>query len=273
MRTSLWKSAAVIGALALAACSGGGDKDTTGAPDSVDARVEDEAVADLPQDLVPDLPAPDGVEPDQVVPDVAGDTADTVQEVTQDVPEGDTGPFDDFGFDIRIPQTHEITCSNYPDRFPEEPLVQADADWVCTFDYGDQHGHVYVQATPVDCTFAMMSVLPVFECPAGYMSQNGKVEKLLNPAYDNGGNHQNDFLEFDWQGKHFKVDHSTFGVGWHACRPMDCMLVYEGGNLLENGCVPKERSLPVVCVPVGVDGKFPPLVDEFEPCDGDDEWK
>jgi hypothetical protein len=254
----------VVGALALAACSGAGDKDTGGQPD--DARVEDQNVPE------PDVPEPDGVAPDQATPDVPAPDGIVPDQVTPDAPEPDGEPAKDFGFDIRLPQDHSVTCSNYPEGFPEDPMEQADVDWICTFDYGDQHGHVYVQATPVDCTFAMMSALPVFECPAGFVSLNGKVEELSNPAYDWGGNHNNDFLEFDWQGKHFKYYHSSFGFGWRACQPMDCIQVYEGGKLTEDGCKPKERSLPAVCVPVGKDGTYPPLEDKFAPCNGDDDW-
>ncbi len=268
-----WWKAITVAVFAVAGCSGGSDKDTTGQPDAHDANVTDQAAPDLVQDLVPDVPAPDGVEPDGKLPDLAEDSK-APDGVTPDVPEPDGGPTDDFGFNIRIPENHSVTCSKYPDGFPKDPMEQADVDWICTFDYGDQHGHIYVQATPVDCQ-VFYGPIPIFECPAAYMSIDGKVEKLLNPVYNAGGNHLNDYIEFDWQGKHFKYYHSSFGFGFRACQPMDCIQVLDkaGGDSIEDGCKPKDRSLPAVCVQVGMDGTYPPLVDQFEPCNGDDKWK
>ncbi|MBM4354721.1 MAG: hypothetical protein FJ109_13195, partial [Deltaproteobacteria bacterium] len=207
-----WKRVLAVALVALAACSGGGGKDTTGQPDSTDARLEDQAAPDLVQDLLPDAPGPDGVPPDQAAPDAPEPDGVEPDQVTPDGPAPDAEPADDFGFNIRVPQNHSITCSNYPPGFPEDPMEQADVDWICTFDHGDQHGHIYVQSTPVDCE-VKMGAIGIFECPAGYMSQDGKVEKLLNPTYNWGGGHNNDFLEFDWQGKHYKYYHSSFGFG------------------------------------------------------------
>ena len=68
------------------------------------------------------------------------------------------------------------------------------------------------------------------------------------------------------EGSRFTWDHSTFGFGFRACQPPDCLRVEEE-DAFEDGCSP-ERTLPEICVAV-VD-PVPPLVDTFAPCAGDE---
>jgi hypothetical protein len=239
----------------LAACSSG----TESGGDALPSPEDTIAPADLaPSDLAPS----DQLEP----PDVPDD-----QEAVSpaDVASVDIGPADEYGFFIRTPQERDLLCSQFPERIPELPFTTPDADWLCTFEWGETTGHIYVQATPVKC-FVLMTPEPVYEAEA-WLSVDGTASSLDSPNYDYGGNHHNDFFEFDWQGEHFKYYHSTFGFGWRACQPMDCMTVSEpGGAEIEDGCT-TDRTLPLTCVPIKADGTHDELVDDFEKCSGDPE--
>lgn len=251
------------------AAVGCGGSDSDKSPADVVETVADmsgnhDAVADsAPEDLArEDLKQDDAAKEDAAGTDLA--QKDAAQEDAVIV---------DFGFDIRAPETHEVTCSSYPPGMPKDPMIQPDMDWLCTFDYGEQTGHVYIQATPVDCLF-LMGPSPIFEVPGAWLSIDGQVSNLENPLYDLGGNHQNDWFEFSHNNKRFKYYHSSFGWGWRKCQPMDCIQVLDGasGAVLEDGCT-KERTLPVACVPINEDGSYDPPVDTFEPCDGDPNYQ
>jgi hypothetical protein len=115
-----------------------------------------------------------------------------------------------------------------------------------------------------------MVALPVFETVGAYAAKDGNVSALEGAYYDFGGNHANDWLEFELNGKHFRYYHSSFGLGYRKCQPMDCMQVSEsaGGRLIEDGCT-DERTLPVVCVEIDPEESYyddDDLVDNFEPC-------
>ncbi len=223
----------------------------------------------LPEDATapPDQLPADLEQMDQMQPQDAADSQETHSPT--DVAPVDVGPADEFGFYIRKPQEHDLLCSQFPDRIPEFPFTTADTDWLCTFKWGDASGHIYVQATPVEC-FVLMTPQPVYGTEA-WLSVEGEASSLKNADYDYGGNHNNDFFEFDWQGERIKYYHSSFGFGWRACQPMDCIQVYDlEGNLLEDGCT-TERTLPVTCVPIKADGTYDELVDDFEKCSGDPE--
>ena len=209
---------------------------------------------------------------DATVQDAAMDVADTrpqpdgATEVHPDLP-GDTNVDQSSGFNIRLPAIHTVECEGGMPGL-DDSLDQLDQDWLCTVDYDETHGHVYVQATAVSC-FATMSAIPEFEVQGAWISMDGQVQALDNGYYDWGGNHQNDYLEFDWNGQRFKYYHSSFGFGWRACHPMDCIQVKEpGGDFIEDGCT-MERTLPAVCVLIKEDGTHDELVDTFEVCDGD----
>jgi len=252
------------------------------APDPSDAEGDTDAV-DVPSEadaVTPDAidtvePQPDTADPGPDTIDVGPDPGPDLVDISPD-PGPDTidaGPDDqggevvDFGFDVRLPQAHEFVC-----EVPwggTETYEWSDADWICTFDVGATHGYVYLQSTPSECIVTMGSV-PGYTGQAGWISIDGQVSELGKPGYDWGGNHHNDSISFDWQGKHYEYYHSSFGFGWRSCQNVDCLQVYsaDGGALEDDGCT-TDRTLPAVCSGVKPDGTWDPLVDTFEKCLGD----
>jgi len=170
---------------------------------------------------------------------------------------GEPGP---YGFQYRLPQTRSLSCEGTPTDF-------VDADHVCTFAYGGVTGYIYFQATPTECevTFAH---LPIYTTLA-WISIDDVVTDLASPEYNFGGNHHNDSFGFSHDGTPYFYYHSSFGWGWRACAPMDCIQVLDGeGGILEDGCT-TDRTLPIVCTPILEDGTFGSLEDTFEKCAGD----
>jgi hypothetical protein len=143
-----------------------------------------------------------------------------------------------------------------------------DTDWLCTFQEGSVEGYIYVQSTPTGTNEFCVPIMTVVQAQ---ISIDGQVSALQNAQYDWGGNHNNDFLTFEYDDKSFEYYHSSFGYGWRACHPMDCMLV-DDGQTLDDGCT-MERTRPVVCVLIEDDGSHDELVDTFEPCPGDPNYE
>jgi hypothetical protein len=204
----------------------------------------------------------DDTGPDQAITEDAGPQPDT----------GDTSEIEnEFGFVMRKPQQRTLSCEPAFPGGPEQ-VDFMDTDWICTFDHGGKTGYIYVQATPTGCASGGMSSLPTFD-GAGWISIGGAVSGLSDVYYDYGGNHNNDELGFAYNGAFYRYYHSSFGFGWRACQPMDCMIVLDGkgGTVLEDGCT-DTRTLPVVCLPVESDStsfSAADFVDTFAKCPGD----
>lgn len=181
----------------------------------------------------------------------------------------DTDPSKDFGFVVRKPGEHLLKCTN-PSPMAGDSLTASDADFVCTFAYKGQSGHVYLQNNATGCTSGGMSNLATFTGAGAWISLPNGVFAMSGGTYDWGGNHHNDSLEFDWQGTHFRLFHSSFGFGWRKCQPMDCIQVTKGvgGEVVDDGCT-KDRTLPIWCSQVEATGSYPPPVDAFKKCQGD----
>ncbi len=174
----------------------------------------------------------------------------------------------DLGFTIREPEPLTVTCTETFDGTPA-PSELSDEDYVCTFVYDGVEGHVYVQATPTDCRVLMGAVPTTFDT-AGWFSVDGQVTPLEGAAYDHGGNHFNNTIEFDYEGAHYRYAHSSIGFGGRSCQPPDCLQVFEldGTTVVEDGCT-TERTLPVVCAAIESGASVPSLEDTFERCPGD----
>jgi hypothetical protein len=263
MNRTIKTTVSAVLALAAWGCSGSDSKDDD--VQATDTVVTDTGLDDTAIDVAPDRAEGDTEGPDAGPDQASGDSA------TPDVVE-DLGPVDELGFQIRKPKTgYEVKCSQGGGTPGDDAGTFDDRDFVCTFKYKDWDGYLYFQATATDCK-VLMGPSPIYTAEGAWLSLGGVVTPVDNPMYDIGGNHQNDFFEFDYEGIHFKYYHSSFGFGWRVCQPMDCIQVLEGLEVVEDGCVPKERSLPIVCVPVAADGTYPELVDTFQPCAGDDNW-
>ena len=113
----------------------------------------------------------------------------------------------------------------------------------------------------------LMSAQAAYEVVAQIMI-DGNIEPLPGAAYDYGGNHNNDLVEFTYEGKTYRYHHSSFGFGWRSCQPMDCAQITEG-DVMDDGCT-CDRTHPIVSSPIQQDGTYDPLdVDNFAVCLGD----
>lgn len=157
----------------------------------------------------------------------------------------------EYGFDLRVPAVDDL-------------------DWLCTFGQSESSGYVYVRLTQTGEDSVGFVTVPVYTASLAQISIGGTVSTLDNPAYDYGGGHHNDSLQFDYAGKTYKYYHSSFGFGFRKCQPMDCIDVYGVGATTPEteGCSP-DRKLPEVCVQIQSDGSHAPLVDSFQKCPGD----
>lgn len=244
----------------------GDDRKGHDASDSADTADAADA-ADVTPDSAPD--APETVDDGTDTPDTAetNDTPDTPETPeTNDTSDADV-PFDvdDHGFHIRVPQSHSVPSEDFEGTI--RVVDRMDIDHVCALTIDGVETILYVQATPLRCRDfggCDYEVVGAFTTVAGGPSN----APLAGVTYDYGGNHHNDSISLPSAEGMLKVYHSSFGFGWRACHPPDCVQVLDGGTVIADGCTP-ERTRPAICVLIGDDGSEPPLVDTFEPCPGD----
>lgn len=168
-----------------------------------------------------------------------------------------------LGFNIQPAVARSIYCESFGGD-----ITLFDANWICTFDYEDLHGFVYLVATIQDCESPLG--VPPYSTTLAQISINGTVEDLAGATYE-WGTHHNDILSFSYGGNQYYYYHSSFGSGWRSCQNMDCLQVSVGatGRVTEDGCTP-DRTIPVVCSSVDADGHYDDLtLDPFEWCAGD----
>ena len=168
-----------------------------------------------------------------------------------------------YGFSMRIPQTRRLPC---PDCQTPGDKDAPELDFVCSFDLDGHDAVVYLRATPTSISSSFFAI-PVFDTVEAFISENGTVSTLADASYDYGGGHHNDFFGFTIAGVRYTYDHSSYGFGFRACQPADCLKREEGDEFVD-GCLP-QRTVPVTCV--AVDNPLPALVDTFARCEGDPE--
>jgi hypothetical protein len=174
---------------------------------------------------------------------------------------------DEYGFMRRLPETRQITCSKYPSEASKKPQALEDTDYLCTFAYKEQTATLYFRNTVDSCIY-LMSPQPSFKS-RGWIAEGGQVTELSDVAYDWGGNHHNDSVDFKLDGRIFRYYHSSFGFGWRACQNLDCIQIIDAdGTIIEDGCDPT-RLLPIACVQIDSKGKADELKDTFAVCPGD----
>jgi hypothetical protein len=181
------------------------------------------------------------------------------------------------GFEIRKPSERTLTCGT------STPKV-FDMDMVCESGNDSLHASVYVQSVPVSC--GPLSALN-YTVEAAWIKVAEGIQPLTQVLYDGGGNHKNDRIVFEWKGKFYSFYHSSFGFGWRACAPLDCMQICEDKEcrtVLYDGCnrttCAGPPALKVVCAVVTTKGTVPELLDPWRqqsgtpvyprlPCNGD----
>ena len=182
--------------------------------------------------------------------------------------DSDTDIENQWGFPMRIPQTRTLSCEDWEGKISD--WETDDTDWLCTFSHNSVEGVIYVQNTPVEC-FQMMSQQATYETQTAQIWIDGNRSALKDVRYNWGGNHHNETLDFKYGDKKYRYSHSSYGWGWRDCQNMDCIQVLGINNkVVEDGCT-CDRTLPIVCTQIGLDGKFDELVDTFEVCQGDSE--
>lgn len=180
-------------------------------------------------------------------------------------------------FNPRVPQEAVYHCEEEESSYTKIAIDFDQQDWICTFEYANKKGYVYVQGTPTSCE-ARFSLSPTITADTALLYIDGEYVTLEDLTYNWGGNHHNDSFRFTYDGKVYEYDHSSYGWGYRKCQEMDCLKVYEadGKTLIEDGCGEYEddlqnvRKLPVVCRFADIeDGSFGSFEDTFEFCNGD----
>ncbi len=178
--------------------------------------------------------------------------------------EGEAPIDNDFGFTIRTPSTHTLPCDDGGSgACPGGTFDAPDVDYVCTFVHDDVSAVVYLRATPTSVE-AVFFPLPIFDDVSAFVSDDGSIT-AVDGGYDWGGNHHNDAFFIVVDGVRYNFSHSSFGFGFRACQPPDCLQI-EDGDTFVDGCGP-DRSLPIACVDVA--DPLPDFPTSFEKCLGD----
>lgn len=182
----------------------------------------------------------------------------------------------DFGFEMRTTVSHELPCEEDEFSCPTGSFTAQEIAYVCTLNaVGDVNGDgvtdgaddgvVYVHARPTAINAGGFP-FAVYDDVDGFFAADGVVV-AVDATYDFGGNHHNDTIGVAVDGAIVTFDHSSYGFGFRACHPPDCLKIEGDDGSFVDGCNP-ERTRPVACIAV-VD-PLPPLVDNFATCAGDD---
>ncbi|MBR6941686.1 MAG: hypothetical protein IKH55_01170 [Fibrobacter sp.] len=171
-------------------------------------------------------------------------------------------------FDIRVPNQEALFCMDSSAYTVFKRYVE-EKDLICSFKYDGDEGFVYVQSNPAKCIGSELT--PVYDVHKAEFFVNGSKQEITDVEYYGGGSHGTYSIRFTYKGKVFDYGYSTMGMGGRPCQDVDCMNVYEadGKTLVQNGCVKRERSLPVVCRHAKKDGTFSSFEDTYHICESD----
>ena len=171
-------------------------------------------------------------------------------------------------FDIRVPNQEALFCMDSTAYTVFKRYVE-EKDLICSFEYDGDEGFVYVQSNPTKCIGSELT--PVYDVHKAEFFVNGSKQEITDVEYYGGGAHGTYSIRFAYKGKVFDYGYSTMGMGGRPCQDVDCMNVYEadGKTLVQNGCVNRERSLPVVCRHAKKDGTFTSFEDTYHICEYD----
>ena len=173
-------------------------------------------------------------------------------------------------FELRVPKRDAYTCEekgDWGDRVFRETYSQS--DFVCTYDYDGEKGFLYVQLSPISCSFGL-SLTPNYDVDKAELYVNGKFVDISDVKYEWGGNHHVQKLWFTYKGKVFRYGQSSLGFGGRPCQGMDCLNVFESDRktYVVNGC-DEQRSIPIVCNGVNAENQNFDFTDNFKVCEGD----
>ena len=173
-------------------------------------------------------------------------------------------------FELRVPKRDAYTCEekgDWGDRVFRETYSQS--DFVCTYDYDGEKGFLYVQLSPISCSFGL-SLTPNYDVDKAELYVNGKFVDISDVKYEWGGNHHVQKLWFTYKGKVFRYGQSSLGFGGRPCQGMDCLNVFESDRktYVVNGC-DEQRSIPIVCNGVNEENPVFDFTDNFKVCEGD----
>ena len=173
-------------------------------------------------------------------------------------------------FELRVPKRDAYTCEekgDWGDRVFTETFPQN--DFVCTYDYDGEKGFLYVQLSPISCSFGL-SLTPNYDVDKAELYVNGKFVDISDVKYEWGGNHHVQKLWFTYKGKVFRYGQSSLGFGGRPCQGMDCLNVFESDRktYVVNGC-DEQRSIPIVCNGVNAENQNFDFTDKFKVCEGD----
>ena len=171
-------------------------------------------------------------------------------------------------FDTRVPNQEALFCMDSSAYTVFKRYVE-EKDLICSFKYDGEEGFVYVQSNPAKCIGSELT--PVYDVHKAEFFVNGSKQEITDVKYYGGGSHGTYSIRFTYKGKVFDYGYSTMGMGGRPCQDVDCMNVYEadGKTLVQNGCVKRERSLPVVCRHAKKDGTFSSFEDTYHICESD----
>ena len=171
-------------------------------------------------------------------------------------------------FDTRVPNQEALFCMDSTAYTVFKRYVE-EKDLICSFKYDGEEGFVYVQSNPTKCIGS--ELIPVYDVHKAEFFVNGSKQEITDVKYYGGGSHGTYSIRFTYKGKVFDYGYSTMGMGGRPCQDVDCMNVYEadGKTLVHNGCVNRERSLPVVCRHAKKDGTFASFEDTYHICEYD----
>ena len=173
-------------------------------------------------------------------------------------------------FELRVPKRDAYTCEekgDWGDRVFRETYSQS--DFVCTYDYDGEKGFLYVQLSPISCSFGL-SLTPNYDVDKAELYVNGKFVDISDVKDEWGGNHHVQKLWFTYKGKVFRYGQSSLGFGGRPCQGMDCLNVFESDRktYVVNGC-DEQRSIPIVCNGVNAENQNFDFTDNFKVCEGD----
>ena len=173
-------------------------------------------------------------------------------------------------FELRVPKRDAYTCEekgDWGDRVFRETYSQS--DFVCTYDYDGEKGFLYVQLSPISCSFGL-SLTPIYDVDKAELYVNGKFVDISDVKYEWGGNHHVQKLWFTYKGKVFRYGQSSLGFGGRPCQGMDCLNVFESDRktYVVNGC-DEQRSIHIVCNGVNAENQNFDFTDKFKVCEGD----